>query len=118
MTGALSFGIIGRFGAVNAFATTSAETDQPVKVDVFANLDEETQEKVQAIFEQVKTGTLTKEEAQEQLAELGVELLAKGERGFGGHFANLDEETEEKVQAIFEQVKTGTLTKEEAQEQL
>jgi hypothetical protein len=80
MTGALSFGIIGGFGAVNAFATTSAETDQPVKVDVFANLDEETQEKVQAIFEQVKAGTLTKEEAQEQLAELGVELPAKGEK--------------------------------------
>lgn len=43
-----------------------------------SNLDEETQEKVQAIMQQQREGTITIEEAQTQLAELGVEMPVKG----------------------------------------
>jgi hypothetical protein len=118
MTGALSVGIIGGVGSVPTFAATNTEAGQHVEMDVFPKLDEETQAKVKAIFDQVKAGTLTKEEAQKQLTELGVDLPAKGERGFGGAFAKLDEETQAKVKAIFDQVKEGALTEEEAQKQL
>ncbi|WP_318502884.1 carbohydrate-binding domain-containing protein [Bacillus sp. T3] len=42
--------------------------------DRFADLDEETRIKVEAIMEQERAGTITREEAQTQLAELGVEF--------------------------------------------
>jgi hypothetical protein len=42
--------------------------------DMFSNLDEETRTKVQEIMEKERTGTITREEAQAQLAELGVEF--------------------------------------------
>jgi hypothetical protein len=41
---------------------------------MFTNLDDKTKEKVQSIMEQERNGTITREEAQEQLAQLGVEL--------------------------------------------
>ncbi|WP_057759852.1 carbohydrate-binding domain-containing protein [Cytobacillus praedii] len=47
---------------------------------MFGDLDEETREKVQAIMEQERAGTLTREEAQTQLQELGVEFPGPGGR--------------------------------------
>jgi hypothetical protein len=47
---------------------------------MFADLDEETREKVQAIMEQQRAGTITQEEAQAQLAELGVEFPVRDDR--------------------------------------
>ncbi|GLC86888.1 hypothetical protein [Lysinibacillus piscis] len=85
----------------------------------FAQLDEATKEKVKAIMEQEKAGTITAEEVQAKLAELGVEMPQKGE--FGKHanpFTNLDEATKEKVKAIMEQEKAGALTADEAQAKL
>jgi hypothetical protein len=46
---------------------------------MFSDLDEETREKVQSIMEQQRDGNITREEAQEQLAELGVEFPQRGE---------------------------------------
>lgn len=42
--------------------------------DMFSDLDDETREKVQSIMEQQRNGTITQEEAQAQLEELGVEF--------------------------------------------
>ncbi|MFC7686463.1 carbohydrate-binding domain-containing protein [Ureibacillus sp. GCM10028918] len=47
--------------------------------DMFADLDDATREKVQSIMEQQRNGTITQEEAQAQLAELGVELPMGGQ---------------------------------------
>ncbi len=47
---------------------------------MIGNLDEETMVKVQAIMEQERAGTITKEQAQEQMAELGLELPVRGSR--------------------------------------
>lgn len=47
--------------------------------DMFTGLDDETKEKAESIMEQERNCTITREEAQEQLAELGVELpLGRG----------------------------------------
>ena len=85
-------------------------------MDKFAGLDEETKGQVQTIMEQQKDGTITAEEAQAQLAELGVGLPERGIKM--DKFAGLDEETKEQVQTIMEQQKDGTITDEEAQAQL
>ena len=80
-----------------------------------ANFDEISKEKVQAIFDQVEAGTLTKEEGMKQLdAALG----KKGDKKAVTKPANFDEISKEKVQAIFDQVEAGTLTKEEGMKQL
>ncbi|MFP7298968.1 carbohydrate-binding domain-containing protein [Neobacillus niacini] len=42
--------------------------------DMFSNLDEETKAKAQEIMEKERAGTITREEAQAQLAELGIEF--------------------------------------------
>ncbi len=42
--------------------------------DMFSDLDEETKEKAERIMEQQREGSITMEEAQEQLEELGVEI--------------------------------------------
>ncbi|MEN1939470.1 hypothetical protein AAIE21_29525, partial [Paenibacillus sp. 102] len=76
--------------------------------EMFANLDDATKEKVKAIMDQKKSGTLTHEQVKEKLAELGVNLPEKGKRG--EMFANLDDATKEKVKAIMDQKKSGTLT--------
>ncbi|WP_052130062.1 carbohydrate-binding domain-containing protein [Ureibacillus sinduriensis] len=47
--------------------------------DMFADLDEATKEKAQSIIEQQRNGTITQEEAQAQLAELGIELPTGGQ---------------------------------------
>lgn len=48
--------------------------------DMFSNLDEETKAKAQEIMEQERTGTITREEAQAKLADLGVEFPGGGNR--------------------------------------
>jgi hypothetical protein len=48
--------------------------------DMFANLEEEAKAQAQKIIEQVNEGTLTMEEAEQQLAELGVEFMGRGIR--------------------------------------
>ncbi len=77
-------------------------------------LDEETKVKLQDIKEQIKEGTLTREEAREQMEELGIGMgrFQKGPK------IELDEETKEKLHAIKEQVEDGTLTKEEAKTEI
>ncbi|MCH4826345.1 hypothetical protein [Planococcus halocryophilus] len=89
----------------------------------FADLDEETQTQAKAIMDELKDGTLTKEEAQTQLQALGIELPEMGERQgkgnrHGNPFADLDEETQTQAKAIMDELKDGTLTNEEAQAQL
>uniref|UniRef100_UPI00301AF068 hypothetical protein n=1 Tax=Lysinibacillus fusiformis TaxID=28031 RepID=UPI00301AF068 len=80
-----------------------------------SNANEISKEKVQAIFDQVEAGTLTKEEAMKQLdAALGLD----GDKKATSKPSNADEISKEKVQAIFDQVEAGTLTKEEAMKQL
>jgi hypothetical protein len=86
------------------------------KGDRFANLDEETKAKAEAIMEQKKAGTITQEEAKTQLEALGVTLPERANKG--DRFANLDEETKAKAEAIVEQKKAGTITQEEAKTQL
>nr|WP_106782676.1 hypothetical protein [Lysinibacillus timonensis] len=88
-------------------------------LDFLANLDDETKDQVQAILAEEQAGTITWEEAQTQLAELGVDFPAKGDKGARGDFlANLDDETKEQAQAILDQEQAGTITREEAQTQL
>lgn len=48
--------------------------------DMFSDLDEATREKVQSIMEQQREGTITQEEAQKQLAKLGVEFPQRGDQ--------------------------------------
>lgn len=85
------------------------------KGDLFADLDADTKAKAEAIMEKAKEGTITFEETQTQLEELGVTLPDKG-----GHdmFADLDADTKAKAEAIMGKVKAGTITFEEAQTQL
>ncbi|MEC1715470.1 hypothetical protein [Schinkia azotoformans] len=75
------------------------------KVNRFANLDDATKEKAQAIMDKVKDGTLSHEDAQKQLSELGVEPPARA----GKHldpFTNLDDATKAKAQDILDEAKT------------
>ncbi|MGE7114363.1 hypothetical protein [Lysinibacillus sp. NPDC047702] len=88
------------------------------KGDKFANLDDETKTKVQEITKQVEDGSLTQEEADAQLKELGVSLLDHNFKGKGDKFSNLDDETRTKVQAIMKKVQEGSLTQKEADTQL
>jgi hypothetical protein len=41
---------------------------------MFSNFDEERREKAQSIMEKERSGAITREEAQEQLAELGIDM--------------------------------------------
>ena len=68
------------------------------KQDLFAGLDEDVKAKAEAILNQEKADTLTREEAQAQLEDLGVSLPEKREKQ--DLFADLDEATKEKAQAI------------------
>ncbi len=103
MTGVLSAGIIGGIGT-QAFAENPSETNI-VKQSV-ETLDAATREKVQKIKDELKT----------QLEQLGVTLPERGEKG--DRFANLDDETKAKAEAIFEKEKAGSITHEEAKAQL
>lgn len=155
MTGILTAGIIGGIGTT-AFAAATAETNtvkqtmeslddatkekmQEIKEQLktqladlgvtlpersekenrFANLDEDTKEKAEAIMEKEKAGTITHEEAKTQLEEMGVTLPErKGKGKMGEIFNNLDDATKAKAEAIFEKEKAGTITHDEAKAQL
>ncbi|MCM3791294.1 hypothetical protein M3221_23450 [Domibacillus indicus] len=89
--------------------------------NLFADLDMDTKAKVEAIMDKEKAGTITLEEAQTQLKELGVTLPDKAERGGKGDlFADLDADTKAKAEAeaIMDKERAGTITFEEAQTQL
>ncbi|MDT8974816.1 hypothetical protein RQP50_01000 [Paenibacillus sp. chi10] len=96
-----------------------------VTVTAASNLDEATQSKVKAIFDQVKKGTLTKEQAKPQLQELGLDVdfdfnAAHDGIMFKGKVTSVsfDDATNEKAKAILDQAQAGTLTKEQAKSQL
>ncbi|MCM3441856.1 carbohydrate-binding domain-containing protein [Metabacillus halosaccharovorans] len=59
-------------------SSDQARPDMGNRDDMFSDLDEETRQKMQEIMEQQRNGTITQEEAQEQLAELGVEMPERG----------------------------------------
>ncbi|HWL13702.1 MAG TPA: hypothetical protein VNQ57_11980, partial [Ureibacillus sp.] len=87
MTGALSVGLLGGYGA-QAFAATESSANSTAAEEqasnVKASLDSETKEKMQAIMDELKTN----------LAELGVDLPTKGDKGGRGDFlADLDDAT-------------------------
>ena len=63
--------------------------------EMFKNLDDETKEKVKGIFKQVKEGTLSKDEAEVQLKELGVSKPEHKKQ-------ELDEETKKKAKELIE----------------
>jgi len=81
-------------------------------------LDEATKEKLVEIREKVKAGTLTQEQAREEMEELG--LKAPGLRApmNKGPRMELDEATKEKLVEIRDKVKAGTLTQEQAREEM
>ncbi|MFJ8236394.1 carbohydrate-binding domain-containing protein [Ureibacillus sp. NPDC094379] len=66
--------------------------------DMFSDLDDETREKVQSIMEQQRNGTITQEEAQAQLEELGVEFPTGGPMGSGPTGDQTEDEGKEPVQ--------------------
>jgi len=81
-------------------------------------LDGATKEKLIEIREKVKAGSYTQEQAKEELEELGLKApgfrvpMDKGPR------MELDEATKEKLAEIRDKVKAGTLTQEQAKEEL
>ncbi|MEK6267549.1 MAG: hypothetical protein N2C11_03090 [Planococcus sp. (in: firmicutes)] len=136
-TSALSIGVVGSaVGPVFASETTDTLTenateqsatalskDKEERRSPFADLDDETKDQAKAILDELQDDTITKEEAQTQLEALGIELPEMGERQgkgnrHGNPFADLDEETQTQAKAIMDELKDGTLTKEEAQAQL
>ena len=94
--------------------------DRGGKGDLFADLDADTKTKAEAIMKKAKEGTITFEEAQTQLKDLGVTLPDRADKGGkgGNLFADLDADTKAKAEAIMDKVKADTLTFEEAQTQL
>lgn len=66
--------------------------------EMFKNLDDETKEKVKEIFKQVKEGTLSKDEAEAQLSELGISKPEPKKQ-------ELDAETKEKAKELIEKAK-------------
>ncbi|HAS01475.1 MAG TPA: hypothetical protein DCR67_08045 [Brevibacillus sp.] len=78
-------------------------------------MDEETKNKLDEIREQVKDGSLTQEQAKEEMEKLGLKGFDKVKMI---KFNNLDEETKKKLDEIQEQVKAGTLTEEQAKEEM
>ena len=82
----------------------------------FANLDDETKVKMKEIMDQVKAGSITKEEALAKLKALGVSLPNHHKKD--EMFDKLDDETKAQAKEIMNQLKKGTLTKEEAHAKL
>ncbi|WP_449241225.1 hypothetical protein [Desulfoscipio gibsoniae] len=76
-------------------------------------LSDEVKEKLQAVREQVENGTMTQEQAAEELKELGLEKM-----GTIKQRPELSDEVKEKLQAVREQVENGTMTQEQAAEEL
>lgn len=145
MTGALSLGVLGAaslpvFAASNSALDSSTQAkadtimsnlrtkleaigvDLPEKDGMFANLDEETKAKAEVIVDKKKAGEITEEEAKTQLEALGVQMP---ERGKGiGHLAqdvedaDLNEAAQKKADNILAQAENGTITHDQAEEQL
>lgn len=100
-----------------AFASTG-EAEVP-STNEDSSLQENVDNKLGNLFDKIQSGELTKEEAQEQLKELGkVKMNWGGHPHKGMHLEGLDEETKEQLKDIREQVEAGDLTNEEAQEQI
>lgn len=96
-----------------------------IKFKAATNLDEASKSKVKAIFDQMKAGSLTKEQAKPQLQELGVDVdfdfnAAHDGILFKGKVTSVsfDDATKEKVKTILDQAQAGALTKEQAKAQL
>lgn len=77
------------------------------KEDRFANLDEETKAKAEAILKNAKSGAITREEAKSQLEQLGITIPERAKQGEKVDFlANLDAETKAKAQQLLDQAQT------------
>lgn len=87
--------------------------DQISKLRAVPRLDEESRQKMAEIHKQVKDGTLSREEAKEQLEALGFNALAVKRPK-----AAIDEAARQKMTEVRQKVKDGTLTKEQAREEL
>lgn len=74
------------------------------KNEQFTNLDDKTKIKVQEIMKQLKEGSLSQEEANTKLKDLGLSLPTHDK------FANLDDKTKTQVQEILKQVKEGSIS--------
>ena len=85
------------------------------KCESFNKLDDKTKAKVMEIMKKVKDGSLTKEEARQQLKALGVSFPKHPRAEM---FAKLDDKTKTQVKEIMKKVKDGSLTKEEAHQKL
>ncbi|TWT28253.1 hypothetical protein [Planomicrobium sp. CPCC 101110] len=109
LAAALSLGTV---GGTLAYAADSEETSMAEEASTVKgmrgldNIDEAAKSKIEEIREQVET----------ELEALGVVLPERGAKV--ERFANLDEETKAKAEAIFEKVKEGTLSREEAKTEL
>lgn len=93
-----------------------AKKDHLIRDVEQANLNEAEQVKAEAILAKAEDGSITHDEAEAQLAALGITIEERG--GKGGFLSNVDEETKAKAEAILEQQKEGAITKEEADAQL
>lgn len=91
------------------------DVELPKQHAKFDKLDEDAKQKVKEIMQQMQDGNITKEEADAQLKELGVELP---DHHRDDMLAKLDDETKEKVKQILNQIKNGSLTKEDAEAKL
>ncbi|AGL00863.1 hypothetical protein [Desulfoscipio gibsoniae] len=75
-------------------------------------LSDEMKEKLQAVREAVKNGTMTQEQAAEELKELGLEKAGEIKQR-----PELSDEVKEELEAVREAVKNGTMTREQASEE-
>ncbi|MBB5171214.1 hypothetical protein [Rummeliibacillus stabekisii] len=83
------------------------------------NLDAATKKKALAILDKEKDGSLSHEEAQKQLKALGINFPEHPGKGkFESLLDNLDAATKKKALAILDKEKDGSLSHEEAQNQL
>ncbi|GAB6181829.1 hypothetical protein JCM14036_31480 [Desulfotomaculum defluvii] len=79
-------------------------------------VSEEVKEKLKDIHDQIQSGKLTREQAQEQINSLGIENFGD-RKEFNGQ-PKLSDEAKEKLKAIQEDVKSSKLTKEQAIEEM
>ncbi|SDE53770.1 hypothetical protein SAMN04487777_11523 [Priestia aryabhattai B8W22] len=87
--------------------------------NMFTGLNDTDKAKAQTIMKQLKTGAITQEKAQTQLADLGVKLPEKGDKAkYDNMFTGLNDTDKAKAQTIMKQLKTGAITQEKAQTQL
>ncbi|TSI08693.1 hypothetical protein [Lysinibacillus sp. BW-2-10] len=84
------------------------------KHEFLEKLDEKTKQQVKEIVIELEKGNLTKEEADQKLTKLGVNVPEKECKVF----ENLDEEKKSRAKEIFKQMKDGSITEEEGKKQL